>query len=465
MQLLNGTRPGRVAAALCLLTANLLATGGAEAQSQPRPGSTDGAGTDVANVYDQPVNDLDSLVVDGGVLYYKEQGGRVQAVEPTVSVVRTLQSGNVISGRLVFDALSGASPNGATPWTGPQTFVAPIKDQHSATGASGTVVTNPVTGKPERVYTTPAGKLPLDQAFRDHRVALDLGYGWALAPAWRLNLGADASIEEDYKSFSGRVSVAHPLNNGATTLSLGGNFEYDKVEPYHGIPVALASMNGTDTGRNDDRKVFTVLAGVTQILRPNWLVQLNYSYTNSNGYQTDPYRILSVVDQNSGAPLDYLYEARPRKRDRHAVYAASKLALGSFVTDVSARYYHDTWGIDAITVELAEHVPIARPAYIEPRVRFYHQTRADFFTYFLTQGDVLPRYASADSRLDGFNAWTFGATAGYELRPGLELYLNGDVYRTSKSGSYGPRPGALASYDLYAGADSFNILAGVKVKF
>jgi hypothetical protein len=203
---------------------------------------------------------------------------------------------------------------------------------------------------------------------------------------------------------------------------------------------------------------------VTQILRPNWLVQLNYSFGSTKGYQTDPYRILSLLDPTTGGPLDYLYESRPRSRTRHAVYAATKLALGSFVTDLSARYTHDSWGIDSITAEIAEHVPIGSRAYIEPRFRYYHQTKADFFRYFLLAGDTLPLFASSDSRLDQFNSITAGATAGYQINDRFEIYANGAAYRQSKSGGYGTVPAGLAGQKLFTGADAVIAMVGVKVK-
>lgn len=456
--------PARIGAALCLLTVNLLGATAAMAQTGEDSGATGQRAPEITNVYDQPLDELDTTSIDSAILYYKENGGRVQAIEPMVSVAHTNQNGNSWSAKLTFDSLTGATPNGATPWTGTQTFVSPIKAEHSSTGSSGTVVTNPATGKTERIYTTDPGKLPLDKAFRDTRVALDLGYDFSVASGTRLNLGLNGSVEKDFYAVSGRASISRELNGGATTLSLGANFEYDKIDPFHGVPLALTPMSGVATGRSDNRTVVTAMAGVTQILRPNWLVQLNYSFTSGNGYQTDPYKIVSVVDGVTGAPLQYLYESRPDNRTRHAVYGATKLALGSFVTDLSARYYHDSWGIDSVTVEGAEHVPIGRKAYVEPRVRYYRQTKADFFTYFLTAGQPLPTHASADSRLDGFSAWTYGATAGYEFQPGLEIYVNGEVYRSSKTGGYGLRPGALSSFDLYAGADSFNLMLGVKFK-
>ena len=45
--------------------------------------------------------------------------------------------------------------------------------------------------------------------------------------------------------------------------------------------------------------------GLTQVVTRNWLMALNYSYDFQKGYQTDPYRVISVVDPNTGEPTSY----------------------------------------------------------------------------------------------------------------------------------------------------------------
>lgn len=470
---LNTPQKRRIGATLFLMTANLLAATSASAQSQ-----NDSNGNSIANdtpaitnAYDEPADELGSLSIDSAILYYKENGGRVQAIEPMISVTRTSKNGNVLSGKVTYDGLTGATPNGATPWSATQTFVAPIKsggdsEHHGSTGASGTSVLNPLTGKYERRYTAGPNELPVDKAFRDHRVAVDLGYTMGIADATKLSIGANGSVEQDYNSFAGRLGVSHDLNNKATTLSLGANFEHDQSKPFHGIPTPLTAMSGLAAAKGSDSKnVLSLVAGVTQVLTPNLLVQLNYSFGKSSGYQTDPYKLISVLNPTTGAPLRYLYESRPDSRTRHSIYGAAKWALGSYVTDVSARYYHDSWGINSYTLELAEHVPVGSKAYLEPRARYYHQTAADFFHYYLPSGSALPSYASADSRLDSFNAYTFGATAGFQLTPKIEIYANAERYQQSKAGSYGAIPAGLANQKLFAGTDAMSGMVGVKFKY
>jgi len=478
MQLID-SRKGTIGATLCLVTANLLA-GTSLLAADNNTGTNNPSAPDVAqvqNAYDQPANELGTTVIDSAVLFYKEDGGRVQAIEPIVSIVHSAKNGNVFSARLTYDSLTGATPNGAAPWRFNQTFVTPARQENmrggdddeggnSSTGASGgTTVTDPRTGRQVLQYTGDANQLPLDSGFQDQRWAVDLGFSTPLSSKTTLSLGLNGSNEQDYRSYAGRVSIAQEFNNKSTTLSVGVNFEHDISKPFFGTPVPLSEMSGDAKGANQNKDVLSIIAGVTQVMNRNWLLQLNYSFGSGKGYQTDPYKIVSRVNPISGRPVNYLYESRPETRTRHSVYVSNKIAMGSFVTDLSARYYHDSWGINSITAELSEHIPIGSRAYIQPSVRYYHQSAADFFNYYLLAAAPLPQFASADSRLDSFNAITVGLSGGYKISDQLEIYGLVEGYRQSKAGTKGVLPGDNANLELFAGTNAISVLTGFKFKF
>ncbi|MCF6196635.1 MAG: DUF3570 domain-containing protein [Emcibacter sp.] len=471
---LSKNNKGRVGATLCLITANLFTATGLQAQDivdgTNNPSAPDSA--ESLNVYDQPASTPGTTTIDSAVLFYKEDGGRIQAIEPMVSLTHNTENDSVFSAKLTFDSLTGATPNGAAPWKSSQTFISPTKqangddENEGRTGASGgTIVIDPITGQRTLEYTADAFMLPLDSGFVDQRTALDLGFTTPLTSGTKLSLGLNGSHERDYNSFSGRASIAQDFNNKTTTLSLGVNYEHDVSKPFFGTPTPFSVMSGDQKGPSRNKNVLSLIAGVTQVMTRNWLLQFNYSYGSVTGYQTDPYKILSVVDPTTGAPQSYLYESRPAKRTRHAFYAGSKLALGSYVTDLSARYYHDSWGINSITANMSEHIPIGDLMYIEPGVRYYHQSGADFFTYYLPSNVALPLYASADSRLDSFNAITLSLSGGYMINDQIELYAIVDAYRQSKAGQKDTLPGNNQDLKLYAGTNALSMMTGVKVKF
>jgi hypothetical protein len=76
--------------------------------------------------------------------------------------------------------------------------------------------------------------------------------------------------------------------------------------------------------------------------------------------------------------------------------------------------------------------------FVEPHVRYYTQTAADFYKSYLVQGqdfninagkiDPLVSEASADSRLGAFNATTVGVKLGMSLPHDRELSLRVEQY-------------------------------------
>lgn len=463
MQLTNASSAGRVAATLGALAASLLGTPAALAQQNPADTSELPR---AANAYDQTASEVDSLVSDSAVLFYQEDGDRVRAIEAETGLVWNGANGLVVSGKVTYDSLTGATPNGATRAFTKQDFIGPMQPESaegenegenegeadSSTGASG-------------AYTVDPGKLPVDPNFKDHRTAVDLGVTLPPLAGFKLSVGGNASWEGDYLSWSGRIGVSKELFDKNTTVSLGYNYEHDESKPITGIPMPLGSMGDSPIGTKRIKRIDSFIVGVTQVLTPSWLVQLNWSTGNSRGYHTDPYKLVTLTDSFSGDPFFYIYESRPTRRIRNSLYLGTKFALGSYVTDASARWYHDSWGITAWTFGLSEHVPLGSSAYIEPQVRYYHQSKADFFRNYLLLDEPTPAYVSSDSRLGAFHAWTLGVKGGVHLSDKIELYGAFERYMQNGKRFYADAPGNMAKVDLFAGSKSISVVTGLRFKF
>jgi hypothetical protein len=108
----------------------------------------------------------------------------------------------------------------------------------------------------------------------------------------------------------------------------------------------------------------------------------------------------------------YLYESRPDSRTKQSLYAEMKHAFGKPVLHASYRFITDDWGIDSHTGELRLRWPMGTASNIEPQLRYYMQNEADFYRASLAAGRPLPKYASADFRLDDFDAVTVGFKYG-----------------------------------------------------
>ena len=415
--------------------------------------------------------------IDSALLIYSEAGGRVQAIEPSASLTVHGPVGQQLSLSAVADSVSGATPNGAVPSDLPQNFVTPLKAVGSTTtvtSASGgsTVIQLPptpgqiATAALGRQYTVAPNTLPVDKGFHDDRAAISAGWSQPIGPISEAGVSAGFSREQDYQSITIGGRLAQNFNGDNTTVSLDLNGEFDSSFPFGGIPTPLSVMSAQfkpQTSRDKTQLGFVL--GLTQVMSRNWLTALNYAYDSQKGYETDPYRVISLVDPTSGEPISALYENRPGSRQTQSVYWDNKLMFGRSLTEVSIRYFRDSWGISSETAELSERISLGKVWYIEPNGRLYHQTAANFYYPYLMSGTALPTYASSDSRLSRFDAVTYGLMLGVHVSGRTELYLRGDYY--TQMGQHHPvdAPGQLRTQNLFQGANAAIIEAGLQWKF
>lgn len=399
--------------------------------------------------------ELEPWSLDSALLYYGESDGRVRDVSLNALAKKELREDSFLTLTLATDTLTGASPSGAVPSSVPQTFTRP-----SGNGS----------------YTIAPGAAPLDDTFQDTRTALSVGYRWPLARLSTIDVGLGMSDEYDYTHTGLNASVARDFNNRNTTLSFGFALANDTISPVGGSPTPLSLMLAEDDDsakRGDQSKdVVDILVGVTQVLNRHALVQFNYSLSQSDGYLTDPYKILSVVDPVSGLPIAgapgsglyrYIYENRPQTRDKQSLYGLFKRDFAGNVFDVSYRYMTDDWNIDSHTIDLHYRFRLGDGGkYLQPHLRFYSQNAASFYNTVLFDGNPLPAFASADYRLGEFDAVTLGIKYGQETRRG-EFDARFEVYQQSGIASPGARVGALANLDLYPDLNA--VIAQFSYKF
>jgi hypothetical protein len=378
--------------------------------------------------------------VDTSMLVYSESDGRVRDVSLTARARKEMREEKFLNLTLALDSLTGASPSGAVPAGSVQTFTSPSGNSQ---------------------YAIAPGAQALDTSFLDTRTALTANWEMPLTRLALLSVGASLSDEYDYTHAGVNARLARDFNNRNTTLSFGMALANDTASPVGGSPIALAPMLGLGASGNkrgdQSKDVTDWLFGVTQVLGRHTIVQLNYSLSQADGYLTDPYKILSVVDPVSGNPVAgpvgsglnrYLYESRPDARDKQSVFALLKRDFDGDVLEASYRYMTDDWGIDSHTVELRYRWSFGA-RYLQPHLRFYQQTAAEFYRTVLFAGSPLPAYATADHRLGEFDGITLGVKYGHATANGSEWSARVEYYTQSGSASPGSRVGALAGFDLY----------------
>ncbi len=328
---------------------------------------------------------------EGAGLLYGENG-RTKVVEPNARITRLFADGQSISATLGIDVVTGASPTGAIAST----------QVHTRTTPSG------------NIKTEQAGSIPTEN-FQDIRTSLDLSWTKPYGKALTTTFGSHVSAEKDYLSLGGSGKLSLSPDNGLTTINLGGSYDSDRITPTGGTRVPFTDGTVIASTDAEPKHTSTWLVGLSRVLSRRLMVAVDVSHTRETGYLTEPYKVLSVVDAQTGNPLSVLTENRPSSRNRSDVLVSTVYHADKGILYFSDRYYWDDWGVNSNTLDFRYRFALKQQRYVEPHVRYYFQSRANFFRYSLTEGEPLPEFASADYRLGALHTMTLGGTYGFRI--------------------------------------------------
>lgn len=271
---------------------------------------------------------------------YDRGDDRMHVKAPIAWVRSPLLENYAIEASFILDSMSGAS-----------TFY-----HNSLTGASGIGVED----------TRRAGDIKLTRYTDDYSVSI----------------GGAFSDEDDYESLAGLLETSVWTEDKNTVVTLGFSGGGDDLTS------TLAPQ------LDESRTTFNFILGVTQILDINSIIQANASYTNGDGFFSDPYKTL---------------DNRPRSRDQWTFLTRYNRYLESFDSSLHSdyRYYTDSWGINSHMVEFAYYQPLGEHFVLRPNIRYYSQTAADFFVDPFPPDD-LDGFLSGDQRMSAFGSFTTG---------------------------------------------------------
>jgi hypothetical protein len=145
----------------------------------------------------------------------------------------------------------------------------PLGDQWSMTG---TLITDSISGASPAYYN--AAITPM----HDFRRAYDASVTRYL-PQGTWSLGASHSKESDYLSRSLYGTVTRSNESKNTTWNLGGGLTRDAINPNNHVV------------ENETKQTVDLLAGVTQVMGINDIAQINLGWSQSQGYLSDPYKV------------------------------------------------------------------------------------------------------------------------------------------------------------------------------
>lgn len=380
--------------------------------------------------------------LDASALLYGEKG-RTAIVEPTAMLTRFFSNGQSLSAQFAFDVMTGASPTGEMP--------------------SGRVQT--VTSASGHTSTNAADQLPT-KPFSDFRGGLELGWVLPIGSLVTATTGAHVSRERDYRSVGGTFQASLDVMNRLTTLTAGGGVNRDEVLPIGGTPVPFGDGTMVTTATNDKR-VATVLLGVSHVVTRGWIMGASVNLMEERGYLTEPYKVVSLISPDSGFTVGSVTEHRPSNRERRSAMLNSVYHLsGDDVTYATYRYYWDDWGVRSHTLDLKLRHELPEHSWLQPHVRLYTQTQAEFFNFGLEDGAPFPTYATSDERLGPLHSATIGATYGFPV-PGYTgtLTVRAEYLHQWGDGHPSSAIGAQQDINLFPPMDTGTLFVTYSVDF
>lgn len=306
---------------------------------------------------------------------YQEPGGRIRVISHYALVEKNLTAADVVKLQGVIDTITGASPTGVPPPAGSdQVPLASLDDRREA--------------------------WLIDVAHQFSRVSLSAGY-------------AD-SRESDYVSAAWSVNTRWDFNQKNTTVLAGYSRVRDEVQP--SFFAAAREKDGHDA-----------IVGVTQLLDPRSSATFNLTYSRTEGYLGDPYKIIrKTVEVLPGLTLPLTFpENRPSERTKWIFLAGWNRAFERprAAIDASYRFFRDDAGMESHTVTVEWLHRFGERLIVKPGVRFYRQSAADYYTVSLDGSSIVPPaaptgrapYYSADYRLSAMRTMTYGLKLVYEV--------------------------------------------------
>ncbi len=234
--------------------------------------------------------------------------------------------------------------------------------------------------------------------------------------AWSASLAT--SSEHDYQSNAIGLDVRWSTEDNNRTWALGYGLSMDRIGRHNG-PL------------DKQKRTQEFMVGVTQVLTPGDIVQLNLTRSDGQGYYDDPYKTPG-------------YEQRPDQRNAWIGLARWNhyLEPADAALRTSYRYYSDTFGVESHTLGMEWAQPLGRWT-LTPGVRYYSQSAANFFLNPVL--DAQGRYSlddtayaadsnwgnnqSADQRLAAFGALTWSLKAAYAISDNTSVDVKYESYR------------------------------------
>ncbi len=245
-----------------------------------------------------------------------------------------------------------------------------------------------------------------------------------------LSLGTGYSSENDYQSTSFSSELGYAFNKKNSRVNLGWSLSLDDI-------------SRTGAPLDENKRSVNYLIGFSQLLSPKASVAFSLSYAQHRGYLSDPYKHIFIEKKGLSGDI------RPESRYQTSLqvdykrYLSKQLAL-----KLSYRYYQDNWQVCSHTITLATPIQLPSDWILRPSLRYYSQTKADFYQSFF-QNEPTRVYQTSDYRLAGFGAYSpelklTKQFKGFNFNMALRYYKADHRYKLGANADF--LPGALSFY-------------------
>ena len=297
-------------------------------------------------------------------------------------------------------------------------------------GLIDTIAGNTPNGEMPGSPGTPAdGSTPLSH-MKELRKAWDSNLAYQFQ---RVNVAVSYGVsrESDYLSKGYSLNTLTNFNQKNTTLLLGWGHTDDRI---------MEKFWANDRYKTGD----DFIIGLTQLISPEMSVTANVSYGHSSGFMSDPYKIVSTTMLDV---LPFFYqtppENRPREKEKVSVFLGANRHFERLdgALDGSYRFYTDSFGIVSNTVELKWVQRLGSHFTLEPLIRYYRQSAADFYYFDLDKAGIVTSldstsetgtgrapYYSSDYRLSKMETVNLGVKASWIINDHCSLDIAYERY-------------------------------------
>jgi hypothetical protein len=223
--------------------------------------------------------------------------------------------------------------------------------------------------------------------------------------------GVITSKEPDYKANTSYFSISQDMFGDLTTLTLGYRRGWDQI--YRDIKNTDGQIiNDPTFHQRADHRGYSL--SLSQILTRNTIASFNYELLTDQGYLANPYRKIRYLSPGQGEGFTLADQVYPDTRTSNAASLTLKHYL-PWHAAVSGQYrfFRDTWGIVAHTVEVDYSHPWHNFTF-DGSLRYYRQNAADFYSDLFPRADY-QNFMARDRELASFHTFTIGIGAEYQF--------------------------------------------------